>query len=101
MSVDGSRGRIITFVIVSIAPVRYAPMSHWYRPESATSITARLRDYKEWRIHEIRLRDGHLVWTYGGAEHAWRPVPAHERPDWLDARLARAHEKMDAAEAEA
>ena len=98
MSIDESRGRIITFVVISIEPVKHAPMRHWYRPESATSIAARLRPTDPWRVTEFQLDDDRLLWTYGGATHTWRRVLPNEQPDWLEARLATANAKMDATD---
>ena len=98
MCIDESRGRIITFLVRVIDPVKYGAMRHWYRPESSTSITARLHPADEWRVHEVRLENDCLWWTYGGGTHPWRRVLPGEQPEWLEARLAAAHVKMDAAE---
>ena len=98
MSIDEARGRIITFVVISIDPVKHAPMRSWYRPESATSITARLQQNGTWRSHEFRFEDGKLVWTYGNGTHAWRRVLPDEWPAWLDEKLATQNSKMDATD---
>ena len=95
MSIDESRGRIITFVVISIEPVKHAAMRFWYRPETATSITARLRPTESWRVHEFQLDGDRLSWTYGGATHVWRRVLPNQQPDWLDARLTTENSKMD------
>lgn len=98
MSIDESRGRIITFVVISIDPVKHAPMRSWYRPESATSIIARLRPTEPWRVHEFQLNGDQLSWTYGGGIHVWRRVLPNEQRDWLDARLTTQNSKMDATD---
>jgi hypothetical protein len=96
MSIDGLRGRIITFVVISVEPVKHVPIRSWYCPASATSITARLRPTEPWRVYVFQLDGDHLSWTYGGATHSWRRVLPNEQPDWLEARLANANSKMDA-----
>lgn len=101
MFIDEVRGRIITFVVISIEPVKYIPMCSWYRPESATSITSRLRPIGSWVVHEFQLDGDLLSWTYGGANHAWRRVPANKQPEWLEASIATANSKMDATEQDA
>jgi hypothetical protein len=98
MSIDESRGRIITFVVISIEPVKHAPMRSWFRPESATSITARFRPTDPWRVHEFQLDGDRLSWTYGGATHSWRRVLTNEKPNWLDTRLTTENSKMDATD---
>lgn len=98
MSIDETRGRIITFVVIGIGPVRHVPMRSWYRPESATSITARRRQADPWRVHEFQLDSDRLSWTYGGGTHAWRRALPNEQPDWLDARLSNENSKMDATD---
>ena len=98
MSIDESRGRIIIFVVISIAPVKHAPMRHWYRAESATSFATRLRPTAPWRIQEFQLDGDRLLWTYGGGTHAWRRLLPNEQPDWLAARLATQNSEMDATD---
>jgi len=98
MSIDEVRGRIISFIVIGIDPVRRHPMSFWYRPVSATSITTRLRSSETWRINEYEFEGDRLLWKYGGGAHAWRRVPPNERPDWLDAMLMKVYSKMDATD---
>jgi hypothetical protein len=96
MFIDEGRGRIVTFVVVSVEPGKRAVLRLWYRPESATSFAARLRPTDPWRVQEFRLDGDQLSWTYGGVTHTWKRVFPESRPDWLDARLATAYSKMDA-----
>jgi hypothetical protein len=98
MFIDEGRGRIVTFVVIGVEPVQRAPMRSWYRPVSATSITARLRPTDPWREHEFRLDGDQISWTYGGATHSWKRVSPESHPDWLDARLATEYSKMDATD---
>jgi hypothetical protein len=98
MFIDEERGRIITFVVIESDPLVRAPMRNWYRPVSATSISARLRPTDPWRVHEFRLEDDCLFWNCGGEVQSWRGVPWERRPDWLDARLAGEYSKMDATD---
>lgn len=98
MSIDEERGRIIVFVVFSVDPLQRSPMRFRYRPESPNSITARLRATDSWRVHEFRLEDDRMLWTYGGGNHPWRRLPSHECPDWLDPRLETENSKMDAAD---
>ncbi len=101
MFIDEIRGRIITFVVISIEPVKYISMRSWYNPESATSITSRLRPSESWVVHEFQLDGDLLSWKYGGANHVWRRVPKNKQPEWLEASIATANSKMDATEQDA
>jgi hypothetical protein len=96
MSIDESRRRIIVFVVIGIGPVVHAPMRFWYRPESPTSIAARLKSTAPWQVHEFQLDGDRLAWRYGEGPQIWRRVLMNEQPDWLDAMLATQHSKMDA-----
>ena len=98
MFIDEGRGMIIGFYVVFDDPPKWGPMRHWYRPVSATSISARLRAPDAWRDHGFQLEGDCLAWTYGGKVHTWRRVPWEDRPDWLDARLATENLRMDATE---
>ena len=96
MAIDESRGRIITFVVISIEPVKLAPIRSWYRPVSASSVAARLQATEPWRIHEFQLDGNRLLWKYTGGNLALRRIHSDEKPDWLETRLTTENSKMDA-----
>lgn len=98
MFIDEDRKRIITFVVFTLDPLKRAGLRNWYRPASATSISAKMRPTDAWRVHDFLLDGDRLSWTYGGEVHTWRRVPWEERPDWLDARVVTEYAKMDAAD---
>lgn len=98
MSIDESRERIITFVVLSVDPIKRGPMRNWYRPESPTSISIKLNPANDWRVIEYRWEGDEILWTYGGRTHAWKRVPPDEYPDWLDAQIAAQYLKMDEME---
>ena len=98
MFIDVARNRMITFVIMREDPPWRPAIKHWYKPETDTTITARLRPTEEWRTHEYDLQSNSLNWRYGGKVHEWRRVLWEQRPDWLEAELAKANLKMDETE---
>ncbi len=99
MSIDESRGRIIAFHVISIEPVKRAPIRSWYRPESDTSIAARLGPAQPWRITEFQLDGDRVSWISGSGTSTWQRLLSDEQPDWLDRRLTAENSKMDADEA--
>jgi hypothetical protein len=100
MCIDESRGRIVTFVafIGVESHLRRLPMRHWYQRESPGTILARLEFAGPAKPHSWVLENDSLVWTYGGRQHAWQRVSREDFPDWLEAKLAVAHARMDLAE---
>lgn len=101
MSIDESRGRIITFAIIGVDPTKYVPVRSWYHRESDTSIAMRLQANQEWQLHEFKFQNDLLLWTYGGKSHSWRRLLPEEEPDWLQSRLVDANAKMDEDESPA
>jgi hypothetical protein len=98
MFIDEERRRIITFVVITREPPNRASMRNWYRPESATSVAARLRPSDPWLVFSFQLEGDRLSWTVEGNVQAWQRVPWAERPDWLEERLAKDNVKMYEAE---
>jgi hypothetical protein len=97
MFIDEDRRRIISFTVFAEDPLKRAAIRLWFRSESPTSISVRLRATEEWRVHEFQLDGDRISWTFGGAVQPWCRVPCEERPDWLDALLTTENAKMDAA----
>jgi hypothetical protein len=93
--IDEVRGRIVSFYVMSLDPLHYAPMYNWYRPESAKAIATRLRLDGEWQTHVVRSAGDQLLLIHNGGPHVWKRLPSAHYPEWLPGRLEAANKKMD------
>jgi hypothetical protein len=97
--IDEVRERIIGFVVLEIAPVRYVPMRCWFHRESATTVAVRLNPTNDWNLHHIQFAGKELFWTSStGRLFTLNQVQPDQLPSWWDARLAAQNLKMDGAE---
>ena len=98
MVIDSARRRIITFILSTTDPIRYAPMRSWFQQQEHGVIDASLKPRSGWRTHIYKEKEDTISWFYGDQWHPWTFISHIDAPTWLHERLRQAHEKMDLQE---
>lgn len=89
--------RIVCSAVVSVEPLRHAPIVMAYADVGPGHITIRLRPADPPRDYHYRIGDDDVLWFGNdpGAERPWTLIAREELPGWFHAFREKARERMD------
>ena len=98
MIFDTRRSRVITYVTVSIEPVKRTTIRCWYLQTMPGLLKARLQPNGKWRDLSYKDSDSTLYWDQPEGCQPWFQISEDAVPDWLRIASKKANLKMDGAE---
>jgi hypothetical protein len=100
MEILPEAGRIVCSTVLSIDPIRNAPIAMAYRECAPGQLETQFRPDSQWTDNTYRLEGDVAIWNHaGGKEWPWVAISCDQLPPWFLELRQKALKRMDERQA--